>query len=375
MVGSFADARRKLKKEISSSTILRGMNSHILDGGEYFSMKVYLDQVAPDETERELRRQPEALGKMHAETAQMIADNLHFTASAALTDAEKGYLKQQGKAYKERLKRDCEAWTELIRNKHSTGHPSGDEYANQFARTGTYWGLQVQTKRGKVELTDFERGKVDNLRPNIRVQRQSAGGQFVMWETSAYGTAKLGQKKMGPQKRIYLNPKTGEHVRVFTRLMRSLDAAGITAAGKVLDRSAELAVQMSGPPEETVRADAIVLYVDEAGAEQAFQLVHQLYNDEPETFADRPTPKIPVKLAPGIAVGDEPQGEGESLTSHRAKVIMEAISKTRERLGIEWHRRVPAEKEQAAIDLFRNQVWPEVAKRNGVDPENLAFNL
>lgn len=376
VVGSFADARA-LKKEIGAKTVLGLLNRDLEgpDGKPAMLFKAYLDQVMPDAAESDLQRQPETLGKLHAETARMISENLRIW-TAGKTTEEKAVIKQRKEAYQERLKRDSESWADLIR-KAAAESSDKARYSilDEAGKYAMYHGLEMPGAQGDVDISGFDGGKVPGLRPNIRVQRDMVGA-FVHWETDAFGAAKLRQQDAKLTKRIYLNPETGEHVRIFTRLMRSLNDAGIVAYGKVLDRSFELSpLRPFRELDPSVRADAIVLVVDEAGAEQAFKLVREIYEDEPETFAGRPLPKTPRKIAPGIAVGSESAVNGVSLTSHRERVIREAIAETKKRLGLEFHEKVPNGKEQAALDMFQKQVWPEIAKRNGIDPENLAFNL
>lgn len=371
-VSGFDDARA-LKKEFGANTVLGLINRDLKgpDGEPAMLFKIYLDQVMPDAAERDLCHQPEAIGRMHVETAQMISENLRIWA-AGKTAEEKAVIKQRKEAYQERLKRDSETWGGL-QSEIAAASPGKESWPlhQKAAKYASYHGLRMPTTNGEEDISGFDAGKITGIRANIRIQR-GFGAPFVHWETDAVSAAKLRQEDVKLTKRIYLNPKTGAHIRVFTELMRALNEAGVIAQGKVLDRSIELA---NHDPDQSIRADAIVLVVDEAGAEQAFKLVRQLYENEPDTFAGRATPKIPKAIAPGLAVGSESAINGESLTSHRERVIQEAVTETKKRLGLNDFDKVPKGKEQAALDMFQKQVWPEVAKRNGVDPENLAFNL
>ena len=156
--------------------------------------------------------------------------------------------------------------------------------------------------------------------------------------------------------------------------MHSLNEDDILAQGKMLDRSYELTKQIKKQRAVPMRADAIVLVVGDRDADKVLDMALSIYRNNPAIFADRPTPKIPLRIAPGIAVGDESTKAGFSLTSHREEIISQALALTRQRLGIELTGNVTAERVNEALGIFRN-TFIDIARANGVNPNNLAFNL
>lgn len=364
---SFAEARARTKK-ISPNVVLGLLNGDLVgvDGKVYF-FKNYLDLVMPDDLERHARQTPEVLGQMHKEAMQMIIDNLSVGVTG-LTEQEKTHITQRKAEYIDRLKQDSDTWVELVKQ-----IATSKQISDNFTSTAEYRGFIITTNSGEMDISEFTGNKMPNVRPNIRMQREITE-LFIHWETDKFNTSKLEGQEVKLSKRIYLNPKTINAVQIFTKLMHSLNEAGIFAQGKVLDRSYELAGQMLASSAKPIRADAIVLVVDESEADRVLEMTLSLYTENPDVFTGRPTPKIPTRIAEGIAVGDEPRAEGKSLTAHRAEVIQEAIMETKANLGLESWEKIPKDEVKAAMDTFQ-AVFLEVTKKHKVDQNNLAFNL
>lgn len=234
-----------------------------------------------------------------------------------------------------------------------------------------YHGLTINSSEGEIDVSGMGSKKIKGVHPNIRVQRELTN-QFVHWETDQM--LREVQEGTYPElkKRIYLNPKTSDSIEIFTELMKTINGKGLSAKGKVLDRSYELMRQMNFGEPEPIRADTIVLYLKDTDADNILETVLNKYIENPESFRDRSTPKIPTGIAPGIAVGDEPTVEGSSLTSHRADVIETVAKKTKEKLGM--GETFDQSKRESALSEFR-QTFKEEAVANNVDPNNMAFNL
>jgi hypothetical protein len=137
----------------------------------------------------------------------------------------------------------------------------------------------------------------------------------------------------------------------------------------MLQRGPELAEahlkRSKGEPADALRGDGIVIYAHSESANDVLALVMAIAQDHPEAFAGRQTSRIPQKVAEGIAVGSEPiQAPGKSLTSHREEILSYVAGKVRE----------SGQTGQQARDTFRRGV-AATSKANGVDPNNIGFNL
>jgi hypothetical protein len=332
-------------------------------------IKLYVDQVMlPDKQEWETSKSPEALATLHAEITQLIIDNLRLY-SAGFTAEQQRIVGLERDKYFEGLRKDSGEWKAA-----AEGMLTGQD-VNTLSNVAVLTGLRIPVSDGsRHEILDFGGDKIKGLRSNIRIQGGS--NQFIHWETDAVTKAKLNGQEPNLDKRIYLNPKTSEVSTIFSTLMQSFNERGILVQGKMLDRSYDLARQVQRHEATPMRADAIVLVVGDVDADKALDAVLSIYRNNPAIFADRPVPKIPLKIAPGIAVGDEVIGTGESLTSHRAKIIESALALTRQRLGLDSAKKekVAVGHEDEALSTF-NAAFVELAKANGINPRNLAFNL
>ncbi len=382
--GSPAEARREFPeikawtfteaqaqpKGFSRRFVIGFLNNDLvgIDGRKDPPVKSHLDQVLPDDEENRTAHSPQALAQLHTNAAQMITENLKVMVVDA-SEKQKDYVRFQKTQYTDRLQKNSEEWKETLEKLAAGERPKGF-----YTRAGEFHGFMIKTQDGSsVDIAQFGGKKFSNVRSNIGIQPESVE-QFIHWETDAATKAKVSGQPVNLDRRIYLNPKTSELVHTFSTLMQSFNEAGILVQGKMLDRSYELANHIDSSERRPIRADAIVLAVGEADADNALNMVLSMYRENPSIFADRPTPKIPLKIAPGIAVGDEPREEGVSLTSHHAGIIEKVSSLTRQRLGINGENKVTHNHEDGALHTFQ-QTFTEVARENGVNPYNLAFNL
>lgn len=335
------------------------------DGSRVLMLKNFLDLTRAGVDEEAISKNPEKLGELHEEIADMIANNLQVRV-LDLTDKEKQFVKQRKQEYIKRLKQDSDSFKKMIEQL------ADGKRANKIADVADYRGFNIPTQSGTIDISDQTGQKLPNVRPNIRVQREITG-QFIHWETDKLSSVKLQGAKADLDRRIYLNPNTPEAVKIFTELMKKLNEAGIAVQGKVLDRSYELAGKIKQPKVEAVRADTIVLYTAEQDADVVLNTVLAAYQANKKAFAGRPTPAVPMKVAPGISVGDEPHAQGESLTSHRADVIGQAVREAQTKLGIVG-KKIPKGKEGDAVKMFQSIV-SDLLRKNDIDPKNIAFNL
>lgn len=363
---TFAEAKARPKG--FSDEFITGLLTGTLkspDGTNAMFVKVYLDQVMSDQEEFELSHTPDRLADMHDGMVDMISDNLKI----GIVDGDektRSYFVSKKQQYLERLRADSKKTRDML-----VKYKAGDIRAFNPAYA-EYHGLTINTAEGEIDVSGMGSKKVKGVRPNIRIQRELAN-QFIHWETDQMMRDVQGGHYPELAKRIYLNPKTSNSVQIFTELMQTLNSKGLSAKGKVLDRSYELMGQMGSEKPQPIRADEIVLYMQEGDADGVLETVLSKYSEKPELFADRPTPKVPTKIAPGIAVGDEPAVEGASLTSHRADVIEAAASKTKSKLGMSFGDAIDPSKSGLALSEFR-KTFKEIAVENNINPNNMAFN-
>ena len=336
-------------------------------GREFFLVKSYLDQVPPDNVEIAAAKRPEVLAELHDEASQMIKNNLKI-----FVPGKSSQERQVLSEIKQKYLADLEAGKGHFKNGiHAL--QKGGRVTPEFMRAAEYRGLNVKLGNNVYDISD-QGEKISGVRPNIKIQREAAG-IFVHWETDRYADSRSKKVEPAPEltKRIYLNPRITENISIFTTVMQRLNAEGIVAKGKVADRSFELANDITKDTVDSVRADSIVLYVQEADANLVLTSVMEIYEQNKDSFSGRAAPKIPQKLAPGLGIGDEPESDGESLTSHRADLITLAAYQVRRRHP-ELQNGIPAGKEEFARVALITE-FKQVAIENGVDPHNLAFNL
>lgn len=138
-----------------------------------------------------------------------------------------------------------------------------------------------------------------------------------------------------PTVRIYLNPQLQYSLDIYKKIFakatrerlrfqaKIMAPSGYTKhlVGKVVDYCAELA---TGRLE--TRRDPIVFYGFEESKDKLLRIIEEVYFQYESAFEGRETGAIPLAIAPGFAVGENPVGlDGEeSLTDHRQRVIKAA---------------------------------------------------
>lgn len=138
-----------------------------------------------------------------------------------------------------------------------------------------------------------------------------------------------------PTVRIYLNPQLQYSLDIYKKIFAKATREGLRfqakimapsgytkhLVGKVVDYCAELA---TGRLE--TRRDPIVFYGFEESKDKLLRIIEEVYFQHESAFEGRETGAIPLAIAPGFAVGENPVGlDGEeSLTDHRQRVIKAA---------------------------------------------------
>jgi hypothetical protein len=348
------------KKKMRDDFIIDLMNDTLMIGNEEASMtKRYLDKQPADPSDEAFTRNPDAIGNFHDDLADLITSRLRVFAPGANDDTKSFLRTKKG----EFLQKIAERQKDVRQFAHdwAAGGGRAPSAAIEFR------GFTVPTNKDDVNLLEREVGGVSS---NIRVQAE-ATGSFVHWRSQAYQSERAQGEKPPLERRIYLNPTAKSSVEIFGKIIDVAERAGIVMKGKILNRSAEALSNMRSK-EFSTRGDGIVLYAGK-DSDLLLSLVEAVYNDHRDDFAGRGVSRVPFKIAEGVAVGNEPEGEG-SLTSTRAALMNDVAKETKKVLHVEDWKKIPAAEQQQAVQIFRKK-FEDVAQQRGIDPDNMAFNL
>lgn len=361
---SFEEARQE-PKQLSDAFIDGALGGKLRVGEQPAPfIKSYLDKVETDERDMSIIESPERIAGVYQATTDMLMRNL-----TVKIKYPKQYSTQQRQARRDEVAR---AKTDFLKKtqEESTqaasqvvewcNHPKGKMPVPKFGTQAMeYHGFTVDGK----DVLDAESEGVSGLRPNFKIQRQ-IGGIFIM----AYSDKQVEQKIRGDEqtldKRIYMNPDIEATPGLFESLLQTANEAGIPIQLKMLQRAHGLADNYKNN-KGNLRGDGIVVYADNEHADDVLGMVLGLAKDSPEAFRGRKTSRIPKMVAEGIAVGSEPvHTPDQSLTSHRADVLEEVTHQVEQ----------SGKRGQEARDIFRS-LFEREARANGIDPNNLAFNI
>ena len=359
-------------KQLPDSVVLDVMNDSLqsVPGETPRFLKSYLDQVRTDEFDNSFMDSADQLITFRDELTDFVSGRLAVkTSGKLLSPQQKDVVVNKVESFKDKIEADRTEVTQYISDTYS-----GDRPPIPRGALG-YNGLTITTKDGTKDLL---KDKIPGIRANITMQREAAGN-FVHYATKSYLAQRASGVKPELSKRIYLNPKIESSISIFKTVVDAAEAAGITMKGKVFDRTLEAVTRHEdNPAERTARGDGIVLYAGE-DADTLLGLVEAIYKDNPLAFQGRKTSRIPLKVAEGVAVGDEPtklssDDETESLTTSRAGAIEIASALARQALGLQASEKIKPGQEAQALAAFR-AAFQQTAIQAGIDPENLAFNL
>ena len=162
-----------------------------------------------------------------------------------------------------------------------------------------------------------------------------------------------------PTVRIYLNPQLRDSLAIYKKIFAKATREGLRFQAKIMapsgyakhlvDKAVDYYAGLAAGRLET-RRDPIVFYGFEESKDKLLRIVEEVYSQYERAFEGRETGAIPLAIAPGFAVGENPVGlDGEeSLTDHRQRVIKEA-------------------------DYDANKFRMNAASWN-INPDNIAFN-
>jgi hypothetical protein len=337
----------------------------INEGKKASGTKAYFDLVPTDNSDELLASEPESVIALRDQLTDFVSDKLKIvTQPGAMTEAEVSHLQAKKQEFVAKIQGDKEIIAANIRELYRGESPDLAKSEIGFE------GFDVQTSEGAIDLLKTGAG-LKNIRSNIAMQREE-GTLFVHYTSEKRGAEIDAGQTNELARRIYLNPKSEDSVKLFRALVDQAEAAGISMQGKVWDRTSELLDDRAKQANEAgVRADGIVLYADQ-DADALLGLVENLYNANPDSFAGRQSAKMTLPIAEGIGVGSEPpkiEGQKrESLTSHRVKIIDQAIAETyslTDSLSLS---------SEQTTSTFRT-VFEQLCVENNVNPKNIAFNL
>ena len=173
-------------------------------------------------------------------------------------------------------------------------------------------------------------------------------------------------------RRIYLNPAPEAVPMVFEALLQAADEVDIPLAMKMNQVATALAIfkqrrvngrQSIGSSVDGLRADNVIIAVGDRHANEMLRLVYATALEYQEVFRGRPTPLVPMRIADGLAIGDESLESGRSPAEHRA-IILYRIARVTENTG---------RYGSTARSFYRSCLEKDLAD-NGVNPNNLAFS-
>lgn len=355
------EGAQAVEKQLSDKFVKGALEGKLQVGGETVGIKGYLDKVEATRSDDEVIANPDAIAALYQKTTDMLARNLTIMV-VRNTDPVKDAIRKSDitsakEAFLAKLQNEAGATADGIVD-WSTGK-------TRFFPTEAmgYDGLEIDGR----DPLDADGKQANDFRPNFKIQRQ-IGGVFIMAYSNNRVREKLQDQDQELTKRIYLNPEVFATPDIFEQVLDAANQAGLSVQLKMYQRAPELAQahfkRENGSVKDGLRGDGIVIYANEAQANDTLAIVLAIAKDKPEAFIGRKTSRIPQRVAEGIAVGDEPtHTRGDSLTSHRTKVFEYAVSYVRE----------SGKTGKEAEDLFRRCV-AATAEVNKVNPRNIAFN-
>ncbi|MEO5950761.1 MAG: T3SS effector HopA1 family protein [Candidatus Saccharimonadales bacterium] len=336
-------------------------------GKEAYFMKSFLDQVPADDSDKEFVRDVDQAVEFRHQLTGFIIDNLHVYSLSDQPSSTKAYIQNAEAKMVKTLEAGEQTFSKYLRNRSID--PSNNKVLPrpEFEfNAGTF-----PTKKGnKVDF--LAGGRISGMAVPITIQRQGLAN-FVQWTSQAYLESSLSGEAQQITRRIYLNPKIMDSVRIFSQVTAAADAAGLKIKGKIFDRSVESSV-LSGQKKKradhqsaiTMRGDGIVLYaLNDQDADRVLGIVEKIYEENLDSFSGRRTNRLPFRLADGLAIGDEPTEKDESLTTHRSNILSEVAA-----YAVENTRKSPKLDRQR---IFTG-LWRAAALSNNINPDNLAFN-
>jgi len=374
--GDYSAVPRPFGDATIESLVVGGL-SGVGGVGQEGAIQWWSTMTRPNTQEISIMGNPAAIGDLHARTARMIERNSGlYVDYAKIGPTARAHLATVSQAQRAALRvDDGSKLVQTLLRQRRTGKRSpvptseGFQYAHYAA---------VQSTRGPVYLSERTGSNpLDGVRPIITYQ-EGASDTFIHWSTTPALEQQTKTGKRPPYvRRIYLNPQMQAQPEVFEEIMTALNAAGLTVAGKMLDRAGELAVASAHNPsrgtEPDVRTDGIILGLLANEADTALGIVASVHRKHLVSFSGRPVPKISQQVAEGVSVGDQSPERERSPTQHRASAMAAASVMTRAALGVQPGQRLTGDQRTRLRSVFET-AWSGVAARVRINPHNPAWN-
>lgn len=217
----------------------------------------------------------------------------------------------------------------------------------------------------KTKYRKIVKNKDGSERRNV----QENGMAFWQFDSDECVKRRANGEQVTIDKRIYLNPKRTEAVRIYEKLLTQIDELGIACRSKILDAR-------RGGKDWLVdeRGDTIVLYGGDDSADALLAIVESIHGADRDAFAGQDVARMPIRIADGVAVGSEPKGFSgrESLTSHRAEIIDMTANALHEKAHAQ---NIDLDADPARRNKNFRKLIREAFKVNNVNPDNWAFDL
>lgn len=339
-----------------SDEFIRGALSGDLrkpDGSKSFDIKSHFDTVLPDASDKEFFTNHEQAIQSRDELTDFVKNELKVKAAPERGDE----IKHAWRKFNEKLEEGKGAFRRYVEGRENRKTLKENPVPRS---TLDFHGFVIDTADG--QEADLLEVQTADAFVNIFVQREIAG-RFVHWSSDRYVDEKMAGSKPELTRRIYLNPRSQDAVKVFTDVIHAADREGLAVKGKIFDQTSNSDVMKRDM--NNVRGDNIVLYASETEAERLLEVANEQYRQHEAAFENRGLSSVPFEIAPGFGLGDEPMKKGESLTSHRSAVIDTIVMKIRQSGEADPTRQVA---------LFR-RLWNEAAQRENINPDNPAFNI
>jgi len=357
---TFAEAQAR-PKNFSDETVDDMLNQKLHVGRQQTEIKEWLDNRESTIADDEVIASKDRIASLATVTTQMVARNLKFKVAEHTDATEHQERLQTVKVAKDEFITKLLGDIPTVEAQIKSWSPSKgkNDYPNRALQ---FKGLKVDG----ADLLDSETLGPTDVRPNIKIQRQG-GYAFIMAYTDNRVAEKMQHTDKQVDKRIYLNPDIEAAPEIFEEIFQAANAAGMSLQLKMWQRVSELSSahekRSKGDVADALRADGIVMYVDDAQADEALSLVLAIAQDRPEAFLGREVSRIPTSVAEGVAVGAEPGISDKSLTSHRAEILIHIADQVR----------ASGKTGQDARDSFRRGI-AYLAHKENYDPNNIAFN-
>lgn len=355
---TFAEAE-SITKHVGDEFIDRLLTNKLDVGGEWAAAKGYIDRIETTRRDDEVIRDPSRIAGLYRSTTEMVMRNLKLIVKPDMTDARRAQVKQAKNAFVSGLRQEIPRTEAEIIQWCNRGTDTSKRFPMQAHR---YMNFMLDGK----EMLESGTQAAPDAWPNIKVQRQVTG-TFVTGSSDVRLRTRRDGGGAKMERRIYLNPDIEATPHVFEQVLKRANEEGLEIQFKMAQQApdaATLHAQRRQNPARRggMRGDGIVIYASREQADEVLAMALDIAKENSEAFVGRGISRIPVRVADGVAVGDEPH-QRESLASSRANLLEEVAREVLDakKQGVE------------ARALFR-KLYHIKAAQQGFSTRNIAFN-